>query len=272
METGLRGRTVIVTGAASNIGRGIALAFAGEGSQVVIVDRADQEQARRTAVRAEEVGAEATLLVMADVSREDEVEAVVKQAIQKFGRVDVLVNNVGQPTEVSILEETAETVDKSLDQNLRSTIYCTKAILPHMIEQGGGTIVNISSEAGLKGDAERPVYSACKGGVISLTRAVARDVGKNHIRVNCVCPHAIIPGDVEQDVGEGSIFHPEKGQYRGWVKGIGTPQMEDYIRNLHALKELGRASDIGDAVVFLASDRARFITGQTLAVNGGAYM
>jgi len=271
METGLAGKTVIVTGGGSNIGRGIVLAFAEEGSNIVIADK-DEAQARRTAAKARELGAQSTLVIGVDVTREGEVEAMVGAVLEKFSKIDVVVNNVGQPSDIPFTEETKETLDKSMDVNLRSTINCAKAILPHMIKQGSGKVVNIGSEAGRKGDPERAVYSACKGAVIALTKAIARDVGSYGVTVNCVCPHRITPQDLEQQTGEGSVFHPEKGQYKMMAPLVGTPELEKMLTEPLSVKRLGRPEDIGYAVVFLASDRAGYITGQTFSVNGGAYM
>ena len=271
METGLREKTVIVTGGGSNIGRGIVLAFAREGSNIVIADK-DEAQAHRTAMKAMEMGAGDTLVIGADVTCEAEVEAMMGRVLEKFGKIEVLVNNVGWPSNAAFLEEFRETLDKEIDLNFRSTIICTKAVIPCMIRGGGGRVVNIGSEAGRTGDPERAVYSACKGAVIALTKAIARDVGRHLITVNCVCPHAIMPENLYEDVGEGSMFHPEKGHHKGLASILGTSGLREYLTKGHALPQMGKPEDIGHAVVFLASDAARFITGQTLSVNGGDYM
>ena len=272
METGLKGKVVIVTGGASNIGKGIVLAFAREGSKIAIVDL-DEAQGQKVAVKAKQLGAEGTLVVKTDVTNTDAVENMAKAVIKEFGTIDVLVNNVGWPSDKPLLEETKEILDKEIALNLRSTIYCTRAVLPPMIKAGSGSIVNISSEAGRVGDPARVIYSTCKGGVISLTKAVARDVGQHGITVNCICPHTIMPGDFKEDIGEGSIFHPTKGQYGTNMRA--RPESMDVLQKAlanHAIARMGVPSDIAPAVVFLASEGASYITGQTLSINGGDTM
>jgi len=265
METGLKSKVVIVTGGASNIGKGIVLAFAKEGSKIVIVD-IDEAQSQKVAGKAKQLGAEDTLVVKTDVTRMDEVENMARTVLKKFGKIDVLVNNVGWPAPATFLDESKEMMDKEININLYSTINCSKAVLPHMIEKKNGRIVNIGSEAARAGDPQRPVYSACKGAVISLTKALARAVGSYGIAVNCVCPHVIVPDDAD-DVGEGSMFH-----------GINifqlrtSPEAQQAVISGHALKRVGRPAELAAAVVFLSSEAAGYITGQTLSVNGGDTM
>ena len=272
METGLKGKVVIVTGGASNIGKGIVLAFAKEGSKIAIAD-IDETQSRKVAGKAKELGAESTVVIKTDVTNTDAVENMVKTVLKEFGTIDVLVNNVGWPSDQPFLEETKEILDKEIALNLLSTINCTRAVLPHMIRAGSGSIVNISSEAGRVGDPVRVIYSACKGSVISLTKAIARDVGRHGLRVNCICPHTIMPGNFKEDIGEGSVFHPNKGQYGTDMRT--RPESMDVLQKAlanHAIARLGTPSEIAPAVVFLASEAASYITGQSLSVNGGDAM
>ena len=272
METGLKGKVVIVTGGASNIGKGIVLAFAKEGSKVAIVD-IDEAQSQKVAGKARQLGAEGTLVVRTDVTSIDEVENMVKVVLKEFGTIDVLVNNVGWPSDKPLMEETKEILDKEIALNLRSTINCTRAVLPHMIQAGKGSMVNIGSDAGRTGDPARVIYSACKGGVVALTKAIARDVGRHGITVNCVCPNTIMPGDFKEDVGEGSVFHPKKGQYGFNMRS--QPQSMEVLQSAlasHAIARLGTPSEVAPAVVFLASEGASYITGQTLSINGGDAM
>jgi 2-hydroxycyclohexanecarboxyl-CoA dehydrogenase len=272
METGLKGKVVIVMGGSSTIGRGIVLAFAKEGSKVVIADW-DEPQGQKTASKAKELGAEGTLVIKTDVTHVDEVDNMVKTVLKKFGTIDVLVNDVGRPYDKYLPEETKELLDEEIATNLISTVNGTKAVLPHMIQAGKGNIVNIGSEAGRMGDPERVIYSACKGGVIAFTKAVARSVGHQGIRVNCVCPNTIMPTSMEE-IGEGSIFHPVKGMM-GIAGRTNNPRYmkahETALAN-HAIARMGTPSDIAPAVVFLASEGASYITGQTLSVNGGNTM
>ncbi len=271
METGLKGKVVIVTGGSSAIGRGIVLAFAREGSKVVIADW-DEPQGQKTASKAKELGAEDALVIKTDVTHFDEVDNMVKTVVKKFGTIDVLVNDVGRPYDRLLSEETKELLDEEIATNLISTVNCTKAVLPHMIQAGKGSIINTGSEAGRMGDPERMVYSACKGGVIAFTKSLARNVGGQGIRVNCICPNTIMPTSMEE-IGEGSIFHPEKGKFRDASSNMAKYQeiIKKALAN-HAIKRLGTPADIAPAVVFLASEGASYITGQSLSINGGNTM
>lgn len=157
-------------------------------------------------------------------------------------------------------------MEKEISLNLLSTINCTRAVLPNMIQRNSGRVINIGSEAGRAGDPAHAVYSACKGGVIALTKAVARDVGRYDITVNCVCPHVVRPED-SSDVGEGSLFHGRK------ITAIPQDaQTQHPLLAGHALRRAGRPADIGATVVFLASEAAGYITGQPISVNGGDTM
>ena len=272
METGLRGKVVIVTGGASTIGKGIVLAFAREGSKIVIA-AIDEVQGQKVLGKAREMGAEGGLMVKTDVISIGEVESMVKAVINEYGTTDVLINNVGWPSDKLFLEETKEIIDKEIALNLYSTIYCTRAVLPHMIEKGKGSIVNTGSDAGRTGHAARVIYSTSKGGVISLTKAIARDVGRHGIRVNCVCPDTIMPANYREDVGEGSVFHPKKGQYGSASRSL--PQYQGAHEAAlagHAIARFGTPAEVASAVVFLASEAANYITGQILSVNGGEAM
>lgn len=273
MDTGLHNKAVIVTGGASNVGRGIVLAFAREGARIAILD-VDERQGGFTADDARALDASETLVIKCDVTRPDEVAQAIEATAGRFGTVDVLVNNVGWPDETPLLSQTAGMVDREIALNVRGMINCIQAVLPIMIGKGTGSIVNIGSEAGLKGDPDHIVYSACKGAVAAMTRALARNVGKYGIRVNCVAPHVVMPTDPETEAGEGSMFHLEKGQYGQNIASIlASSEIRQAIISDHALSRLGKASDIGAAVVFLASDlTAGYITGQTLSVNGGDFM
>jgi 2-hydroxycyclohexanecarboxyl-CoA dehydrogenase len=265
METGLKGKSVIVTGGGSNIGKGIVLAFAREGSKIAVAD-IDEIQAQKAADKAKEMGAEAAIVVKTDVTSVNSVVAMTNAVLNAFGKIDVLVNNVGMPASATFLEESKEMLDKEININLYSTINCTKAVLPHMIQMKNGKIVNIGSEAGRAGDPVRPVYSACKGAVMSLTKAIARDVGRYGIMVNCVCPHVIVPEDPD-DVGKESLFHGRN------VSQLHIPSEAQKAATAgHALRRVGRPSDIAAAVVFLSSEMASYITGQSLSVNGGDSM
>ena len=268
METGLKGKSVIVTGGGSNIGKGIVLAFAKEGAKVAIAD-IDETQSQKVAAKAKEVGAEAALTIKTDVTRSEDVQRMVGAVLNAFGRIDVLVNNAGIWNTAVFTEETDAEVDKQINVNLKGPINCAKAVLPIMIESQRGRIINIGSEAGRAGDPDKAVYSATKGAIISLTRAVARHVGKYEITVNCVCPHAIGPDNLEEDIGEGSAAYATRGRT---VDAATREEIRKKVTQGHALSRTGKPGDIAAAVVFFASDGAGYITGQTLNVNGGDTM
>jgi 2-hydroxycyclohexanecarboxyl-CoA dehydrogenase len=263
MDLGLTGKTVIVTGGASNIGRAIALSFAREGSNVVIAD-IDEGQAQKVASQADALGAGGrTIVVRTDVTDHQHVDAMVGRASDEFGSVHVLVNNVGWVLDRLFLEQPREEWEKEVDINLWSVINCMRAALPQMAENGYGRVVSISSEAGRMGEYREAVYSACKAGVIGLTKALAREVGRYGITLNVVCPALTVPRS-EEEISEQSI----------WKAGLElfTPEAQEKAKQRYPLRRLGTPEDIASAVVFLASDAASFITGQTLSVSGGYTM
>lgn len=261
MDLGLKGKTVIVTGGASNIGRGIVLCFAKEGTNIVIVDL-DEKQAGKVADEAKALGSKA-IAVKTDVTDYDAVEAMVKKAIDEFGKVDVLINNVGWDLQQLFIETTPDFWDKIIKINYRSMINCTKAVLGHMVERKSGVILSTGSDAGRIGEFREAVYGGAKGAVIAFTKAVAREVGRYNVRLNVVCPGVTIPQSEE-----------EYGEESGWKlsRGFFTDEIKEKIVKNYPLRRLGTAEDIGNAMVFLASDAANFITGQTLSVSGGYSM
>ena len=263
MDLGLAGKTVIVTGGASNIGRAIALGFAREGSNVVIAD-IDEGQAQKVASQANGAGGGGrTVVVRTDVTDHQDVEAMVGQASDQFGRIDVLVNNVGWVLDRLFLDQPRAEWEKEVNVNLWSVINCMRAVLPQMAENGYGRVVSISSEAGRMGEFREAVYSACKAGIIGLTKSLAREVGRYGITLNVVCPALTVPRS-EEEISEQSI----------WKAGLQvfTEEAQEKAKRLYALRRLGTAEDTANAVVFLASDAASFITGQTLSVSGGYTM
>jgi len=263
MELGLEGKSVIVTGGGSNIGRAIVHAFAAEGCIIAIAD-VDQAQGEKVAHEVAEMGTTArATAVKTDVSDHEQVEAMVLGTIQDFGGVDVLVNNVGWTIDRLFMEKTREEWEREVSLNLWSPINCMRAVLPHMIEKQAGSIVNISSDAGRMGEYREAVYSACKGGVIALSKAVAREMGRHGIRVNVVCPGLTVPASEE-----------EMGQESMWLqmRDIFTDEVLERVKRSYVLRRLGTADEVAKAVVFLASDASSFITGQTLSVSGGYTM
>ena len=261
MELGLEGKTVIVTGGGSNIGRAISLAFAREKSNVVIAE-IDERQGQKVVDHIKDLGGNA-IVVKTDVTKLADVEAMVQKAIEKFNKIDVLVNNVGWDIAQYFLETTEDFWDRVISLNYRSDLNCIKAVLPHMTEQKSGSIVSIGSDAGRVGEFRESVYSGCKAGVIALSKAVAKEVGRYGIRLNVVCPGVVVPEG--EDAGEQSMWKGEMGDYF-------SPELQEKAAKTYVLRRLGKATETANAVVFLASDAADYITGQTLSVSGGYVM
>ncbi len=263
MELGLRGQGVIVTGAASNIGRAIALAFAEEGARVGILD-VDEPGAEAVAGEARRRGADDAVAFRCDVTEPAQVEAALAELLRRWGTFHLLVDNVGWDRLGLFLEESWESMERKVRLNLWSALVCCRLALPHLVEQRRGAVVNISSDAGRIGEFREATYSACKAGVIALTKALAREYGRYGVRANCVCPGTIIPR--EGEAGAQSMWRGEG------LDSWGTPEMRERIARAYPLRRLGTAEEVARVVVFLASEAASFVTGQTVSVSGGYTM
>lgn len=243
----LNNKIALVTGAGSGIGRAIAELFAQEGARVV-VDDVYGERAQETVKRIQAAGGEA-LAVEADVSKREAVEAMVAQALDCYGRVDILVNNAAVGTGDDILQIDEAGWDTGLAVVLKSVYLCCKAVLPGMIEQKSGAIVNIASVNGLTGLGEE-AYSAAKAGVINLTQNMALKYGRFNVRANVICPGTI----------QTPIWEPQLAK---------DPQIFERLVPWYPLGRIGQPEDIAKAALFLASDESAWITGVTLPVDGG---
>jgi 2-hydroxycyclohexanecarboxyl-CoA dehydrogenase len=270
MDTGLAGRTVVVTGGNANIGRGITLAFAAEGVNIVVVAR-DEAQGRRVLEQASERGAKETLWYGADVTDRDQVVEMVDAVHRRFSFIDVLVNNVGGNVDLDrFVDSDPSTWHRDIALNIVSTLNCTHAVLPGMIERSRGRIINIGSTAGLIGDPLLAVYSAMKGAVHAFTRVLAKEVGKQGITVNAVAPYGTLPDDFEHDVSTGSRWH-----HNGVIMRMMATRADDMAvmgRDTALERQTAYPSEIGAAAVYLASDAAAFVTGQVLIVDGGVLL
>ena len=246
---GLEGRVALVTGAASGIGRAVALRLGEEGCLVAAVDL-NLEGARATAVA---IGGDAAIAIPADVSDLAVMRLAVAEAEQALAPLDILVGCAGWDRVEPFMESAEETWDRVIAVNLKGTIACARAVLEGMVERGAGAIVSISSDAGRVGSSGEVVYSGAKAGIIGFSKALAREVARHRIRVNVVCP-----GPTETPLMEATRqANPRLGE--ALVKAI-------------PFRRLAQPEEIAAAVAFLASDEAAYITGQTLSVSGGLTM
>jgi 2-hydroxycyclohexanecarboxyl-CoA dehydrogenase len=250
MDLNLAGRSVIVTGGGSNIGRAIALAFAREGAQVALAE-IDEAQGRKVAAEAERLGARA-IVVGTDVTDREQVSAMVRTVQAEFGHVDVLVNNVGWTLDRLFLEKPIEEMQREVQLNLWGMVHCTRAVLDGMIARRSGAVVSIGSDAGRIGEFREGVYAACKAGVIALTKSLAREVGRHGIRLNVVCPGLTLPAS-EEDVGERSMWVAAE------MKFLAEPETRERIDRTYPLRRVGRPEDVAPPSSF-ASDAAAFVT------------
>ena len=266
MDLNLKGKTVIVTGGGSNIGRGISLGFAKEGVNLVIAD-IDEVQGKRVAEEAKSIGAADAIVVKTDVANWDSVQAMVAETRKKFGSVQVLVNNVGWTDDKLFIEKPREDWEKEIALNYWGVINCTRAVLDNMIANKYGRVVNIGSDAGRVGEFREAVYGGTKGAVIALTKALARENGRYGITFNTICPGATIPEDPSKEAGESSMWNASS---ESWA--LFTPETLQKVAAKYPLRRIGKPSDIANATLFFASDAAEYITGQTLSVSGGYSM
>ena len=246
-----KGKVVIVTGAGSGIGRATALKFAEFGGTVAALD-IDDERAARAAAEIAESGGRA-IHIQADITNYQQVREAAQKVKEAFGRIDVLANCAGWDKIELFMQNEPDLWDKLINVNLKGLIYCTRAVLEYMIQQRAGSIVNVSSDAGKVGSTGEAVYSAAKGGVISFTKSIAREMARYNIRVNCICP---APTDTP-------LFREVAST---------MPKVVEKIQKSIPLGRIARPEEQASAIVWLASEDASFITGQALSVNGGLNM
>ncbi|MGC1645525.1 MAG: SDR family oxidoreductase [Candidatus Sulfotelmatobacter sp.] len=249
MTKELQGKVGLVTGGTSGIGRETAVHFAKAGASVVVAGRRELE-GEETIELVRAAGADG-LFVKTDVSKASEVDTLIQKAVERFGRLDVAFNNAGvEGVLAPIVGQSEEDFDRTIDINLKGVWLCLKYEIRQMLRQGGsGAIVNMSSILGLVGALGAAAYSASKHGVIGLTKTAALENAKSGIRINAVCP-----GFTETPMAD-RIFR--------------VPAVHKYVLSLHPIGRLGRPTEIAETVVWMCSDRASFMTGQSLVLDGG---
>ena len=246
----LEDKCAIVTGGSSGIGKGIALRLAREGANVVVNYSKSEDQAEAVVEEVKRFGGNAAA-IRADVSKAHDVNNLVSQTVERFGKLNILVNNAGITLEKSLMDTTEEMWDKVIDIDLKSVFLCAKRCVPEILKQGRGRIVNISSIDGLVADPYCHAYCAAKGGVIGLTRVLALELGPKGITVN-----AIAPGLIDTPMVSHFVNDPKAAE--GWISR--TP-----------VGRLGKPEDIAAMVAFLASDESEYISGAIISVDGGSY-
>ncbi len=245
----MEGKTVVVTGAASGIGRATALLFAREGANVVVSD-ITSEGGEETVKMISDAGGRA-VFCRADIAKASEVEAMVKKAVETYGSLDYAVNNAGmeaQPTPTA--DCTEADFDRTVEVNLKGTWLCIKYEIQQMLKQGGGAIVNMSSIAGLVGVQAMPAYVAAKHGIVGLTKTAALEYGTAGIRVNAVCPSAVRTPLMEQIISS-------------------MPELAENMNENHPIGRIGETNEIAESLLWLCSDASSFVTGHAMVVDGG---
>lgn len=245
----MKGKVALVTGGGSGIGRATAMLFAVHGAAVVVADK-NLDGANKTLEMIKKSG-EDGVAMQVDVSEESQIKKMVDDTIKKLGRLDFACNNAGIEGETNPITECSnENWQRVLDINLRGVLWCMKYEIPEMLKNGGGALVNISSIAGLVGFSGMPAYVSSKHAINGLTKTAALENAQQGLRVNSVCPGAIQTPMIERFVGE-------------------SPEARKDLETQHPMGRFGKPEEVAEAVVWLCSDKASYVTGQTLAVDGG---
>ena len=245
MDKHLANRVALITGGGQGIGRAVALRFAGEGAKVVVIDIV-AESARAVADEIKAAGGEA-MAVTCDVTRRDQIDALVGQVLAAYGQIDILCNNAGITRDARLVKMTEDEFDSVVDVNLKGVFNLTQAVAPHMIERGYGRVISASSIVGLYGNFGQTNYVATKAGVIGMTRVWARELGPKGITAN-----AIAPGFIATDM----------------IKTVPQKVLDDFAGRT-PVRRLGTPEDVANAYLFLASEESGFINGIVLSVDGG---
>lgn len=246
----IKGKKAIVTGAGQGIGKGIALKLAEYGADIVVADLNDAT-AKETCEEIRKRYQVEAMALKVDVTKLEDTKRMVDETLKRFGRIDILVNNVGWDIAQPFWETTEEFRQKIVDINYKGPMNCCFCVVPHMIENRAGKIVSIASDAGRVGSMGETVYAGCKGGVIAMTKSLARELARYQINVNSVSPG---PTDTP-----------------GHVEGT-TPRLREALKKAIPLGRVATPEELGNAVLFFASPLSDFITGQVLSVSGGLTM
>lgn len=242
-------KTVLVTGGSRGIGKEVAIKYAENGYDVIVNYISDKTDVEALKKEFYEKGIE-SLIVKADVSKQEDVESLVKQAIEKFEKIDVLVNNAGITRDNLLMRMSEEEFNKVVDINLKGTFLVTKAVSKYMMKRRQGSIVNLSSVVGVAGNAGQCNYSASKAGIIGFTKSIAKELASRNIRAN-----AVAPGFIETD-----------------MTSVLSDTVKENINNQIPLKRMGTAKEVAELIYFLGSEKSSYITGQVINVDGGMVM
>lgn len=242
-------RVALITGGSRGIGKQVALKFAKNGYNIVVNYVSDNTDIKGLQEEFEKENVE-LLLVKADVTKKEEIQNLVKTAIEKFGHIDVLVNNAGITKDGLLMRMKEEDFDKVIEINLKGTFLVTKEVIPYMMKKREGSIINISSVVGLVGNAGQSNYAASKAGIIGFTKSVAKELASRNIRANCVAP-----GFIKTDMTD-----------------VLSEEVKENIHNQIPLKRMGTPEEVANLVYFLGSEESKYITGQVINVDGGMVM
>jgi NAD(P)-dependent dehydrogenase (short-subunit alcohol dehydrogenase family) len=241
----LKNKVALVTGFGSGLGRAIAVLFAAEGAAIIGTSTTDSKGRETVALIEKENGE--VFFRSGDVSQSAQMKSLVEEGAKRFGGIDIVVNSAGVRTNGSITEITEEQWDRTLDVNLKGVFVVSRLAIPEMIKRGGGVIINIGARSGMAGQAGRAAYCASKGGMITLTEAMAMDYATQKIRVNCICP----------------------GPTRTPMVDTSTPERLEYYKTRVPIGRIGEPEDIARAALYLASDEGSMVTAAILPVDGG---